>query len=194
MTVSEFKVKLPENLVLDFSSDPLAPFDKLLRKANDSTWPLYPELSRCLASLPAEDIEAAYADNTFAFLYGKNEASRASGSSNIFWSKRRRAGASMSWRPRRRRQRHHCPIRRIACATHKWMARAWFDWLISNTTMRHWRRTDSASPSVPRPRARIRPTGFSDRFTIRASPITSASALTRFFGVRPIRSRRRCTR
>ena len=73
MTVSEFKVELPENLVLDFSSDPLAPFDKILRKANDSDWYLHPELSRCLASLPAEDIEAAYADNTFAFLYGKNE-------------------------------------------------------------------------------------------------------------------------
>lgn len=46
---------------------------EFLRKANDSAWPLHPELSRCLASLPAEGIESPYADNTLVGLYGKNE-------------------------------------------------------------------------------------------------------------------------
>lgn len=73
MKFSELKVELPENLVLDFASDPVAPFDKLLKKASDSAWSLYPDLSRCLASLRTEHIEAAYADNTFIGLYGKNE-------------------------------------------------------------------------------------------------------------------------
>jgi hypothetical protein len=73
MIFSELDAELPENLVLDFASDPLAPFDKLLKKASDSKWPLYPDLCRCLASLRTEDIEAAYADDTFIGLYGKNE-------------------------------------------------------------------------------------------------------------------------
>jgi hypothetical protein len=73
MRFSELRVELPEKLVLDFASDPLAPFDKLLKKASDSAWPLYPDLSRCLASLHTNDIEIAYADNTFIGLYGKNE-------------------------------------------------------------------------------------------------------------------------
>jgi hypothetical protein len=73
MRFLELKAELPENLILDFASDPLAPFDRMLKNASDSTWPLYPELSRCLASLRTEDIEAAYADDTFLGLYGKNE-------------------------------------------------------------------------------------------------------------------------
>jgi len=36
MTLSELKVESPENLVLDFASDPVAPFDKLLKKSIDS--------------------------------------------------------------------------------------------------------------------------------------------------------------
>ena len=73
MLCTGFKFELPEDLVRDFASDPLAPFDKLLRKASDPAWPLYPELSECLASVPPEMIEATYADNTFAGLYGKSE-------------------------------------------------------------------------------------------------------------------------
>lgn len=73
MQITELKIELPEALVRDFASDPLAPFDNLLRKSNDSAWPLYPEITRCLASLPAEAIQAAYADRTFLGLYGQNE-------------------------------------------------------------------------------------------------------------------------
>jgi hypothetical protein len=59
--------------VLDFASDPLAPFDKVLKKAGDPTWPLYTELDGYLASLPTEAVDAAFEDKTFVALYGKND-------------------------------------------------------------------------------------------------------------------------
>ncbi len=71
MRYAGLNVKLPEGLVRDFASDPLAPCDKLLTKAGDATWPLYPELSECLASVPPEAIDAAFADRSFVGLYGK---------------------------------------------------------------------------------------------------------------------------
>lgn len=64
---------LPEALVQDFASDPLAPFDKLLKKSGDSSWPLYAELEELLGSLPPDAIEATYADTTFIALYGKSD-------------------------------------------------------------------------------------------------------------------------
>ena len=67
------KVGLPDGLVRDFASDPLASFDKLLIKANDSAWPLYPELSECLESLPYEAVQVVYADKNFVGLYGTSE-------------------------------------------------------------------------------------------------------------------------
>ena len=73
MRYTALNVELPEGLVDDFASDPLAPYDKLLTKATDSTWPLYPELSDCLASVPPEAIDAAFADQTFVGLYGKTD-------------------------------------------------------------------------------------------------------------------------
>jgi hypothetical protein len=73
MRFDGLKVKLPEDLVRDFASDPLAPFDRLLKKASDSAWLLYTELSECLGSVPPEAIEAVYEDRTFVGLYGKTE-------------------------------------------------------------------------------------------------------------------------
>jgi hypothetical protein len=73
MRYAGLNVELPERLVHDFASDPLAPFDKLLTKAHDSSWPLYPELSDCLARVPPEGIRAAFTDRTFVALYGKAE-------------------------------------------------------------------------------------------------------------------------
>jgi hypothetical protein len=73
MQFTGFGVQLPEDLVRDFASDPLASLDKLLRKANDPGWSLYPDLSRFLSSLPIEAVEAAFEDRTFVALYGKDE-------------------------------------------------------------------------------------------------------------------------
>ncbi len=73
MQFNGIRVKLPEDLVRDFASDPLAPFDKLLKNSNESTWSLYPDLSRLLSSLPTKAVEAAFQDPTFLALHGKNE-------------------------------------------------------------------------------------------------------------------------
>ena len=70
---AELRAGIPEALVQDFASDPLAPFDKILNKAGDPTWPLYPELNGYLAGLPAEAVDAAFEDKTFVTLYGKSD-------------------------------------------------------------------------------------------------------------------------
>jgi hypothetical protein len=67
------RTDLPEALVRDFVSDPLAPFDKLLKKSGDPAWTLYADLEGFLARLPPEAVEEAYADTTFVFLYGKSD-------------------------------------------------------------------------------------------------------------------------
>lgn len=63
---------VPETLLSDFVSDPMQ-CDKVLIKSNDRSWPLYSDLSRLLESLGPEALETAYADSTFAGLYGRNE-------------------------------------------------------------------------------------------------------------------------
>ena len=73
MQFTGLRAKLPKALICDFASDPLAPFDKLLHKSNDPSWPLHSELEGFLESLPPEAIEEAYADTTFVGLYGKSE-------------------------------------------------------------------------------------------------------------------------
>ena len=73
MQFAELRAAIPEALVQDFASDPLAPFDKVLKKAGDPTWPLYTELNGYLASLPTEAVDAAFENKTFVALYGKND-------------------------------------------------------------------------------------------------------------------------
>jgi hypothetical protein len=73
MRFTGLRAELPEALICDFASDPLAPFDKLLKKSNDPSWPLHSELAGFLESLPPEAIEGAYADTTFVGLYGKSD-------------------------------------------------------------------------------------------------------------------------
>lgn len=73
MSVDELTIELPEALILDFASDPLAPFNELPLKAGDSSWHLHSELAKCLAGIPAEALESAYSDSSFSGLYGKNE-------------------------------------------------------------------------------------------------------------------------
>jgi hypothetical protein len=68
MQFNGIRVQLPEGLVRDFASDPLAPFDKLLRKSNEPAWSLYPELSWFLSNLPTEAVDAAFQDPTFIAL------------------------------------------------------------------------------------------------------------------------------
>lgn len=63
---------IPEALLADFASDPIQ-HDKVLRKSNDPSWPLYLELTRFLESFGPEALEETYADNIFTALYGKNE-------------------------------------------------------------------------------------------------------------------------
>lgn len=73
MLCTDIRIDAPEVLIKDFASDPESPYEKVLKKLNDPSWPLYPQLCEFLESLPAEAVEAAYADNTFVFIYGKNE-------------------------------------------------------------------------------------------------------------------------
>jgi hypothetical protein len=73
MHSAEIGATVPEDLFRDYASDPLAPFDKLLRKANDSTWPLSNSLSALMSQFSTEAIEAVFQDSTFKFLYGSDE-------------------------------------------------------------------------------------------------------------------------
>jgi hypothetical protein len=63
---------IPEAIVNDYAADPLQ-HDKVLRNSNDPSWPLHSELTRFLASLGPEVLEAMYADKILMALYGKNE-------------------------------------------------------------------------------------------------------------------------
>jgi len=65
--------EVPDALILDFASDPQSPYEKVLKKLNDPTWPLRRQLSQFVDGLPMEAVDAALADKTFAFLYGKDE-------------------------------------------------------------------------------------------------------------------------
>jgi hypothetical protein len=67
------KIDIPQVLVDDFASDPLSQYEKVLKKINDSSWPLHSELTRFLRSLDSETIQSAYADSSFVGLYGENE-------------------------------------------------------------------------------------------------------------------------
>jgi hypothetical protein len=73
MTLTGLSVEIPEALIHDFASDPLAPFDKLLKKCSEQSWPLHSELSEFLKSLQPQAIEKAYEDATFVGLYGKSD-------------------------------------------------------------------------------------------------------------------------
>jgi hypothetical protein len=73
MQYTELKVDVPEALVADFASDPLSPYEKVLRKSKDPSWPLYEQLCQFLEDLPPEAIEAAYADSVFVRLHGRDE-------------------------------------------------------------------------------------------------------------------------
>lgn len=64
---------VPKALILDFASDPESPYEKVMKKLNDPTWPLHKELSEFVDGLPTKAVDAALADKTFAFLYGRNE-------------------------------------------------------------------------------------------------------------------------
>lgn len=52
---------------------PLSQYEKVLKKLDDSSWPLHSELAGFLRSLDSETIQSAYADSTFVGLYGENE-------------------------------------------------------------------------------------------------------------------------
>jgi hypothetical protein len=39
------KMDIPQILVADFASDPLSQYEKVLKKINDSSWPLHSELT-----------------------------------------------------------------------------------------------------------------------------------------------------
>jgi hypothetical protein len=67
------KMDIPLVLVADFASDPLSQYEKVLKKLDDSSWPLHSELAGFLRSLDTETIQSAYADSTFVGLYGENE-------------------------------------------------------------------------------------------------------------------------
>lgn len=73
MLCTGIRVDVPEALIIDFASDPLSANDKVLKKLNDTSWPLHSQLSELLNGLPPEAVEAAYADNIFVRIYGRNE-------------------------------------------------------------------------------------------------------------------------
>ena len=73
MQFSELRAALPEALVRDFASDPLAPFDKLLKKSGDAAWSLFAQMEQLLGRLPPEAIDQAFVDASFVALYGKND-------------------------------------------------------------------------------------------------------------------------
>ena len=149
---------LPEALVQDFASDPLAPFDKLLKKSGDSSWPLYAELEELLGSLPPDAIEATYADTTFIALYGKSDRL-----ARVWMAERllieesaRRRLESITALPSRE---NIMPYAADCLRTIEVDGEGMFDWLISPTITRPWRETSSASPSAARRIAPTLPTG-----------------------------------
>src|SRR5450631_1786856 len=73
MSCAAPRIEVPQSLVTDFASDPLSQYEKVLKKINDSSWPLHSELAGFLRSLDSETIQSAYADSAFVGLYGKNE-------------------------------------------------------------------------------------------------------------------------
>jgi hypothetical protein len=73
MDLFALNLKIPEELVADFASDPLSQWDKVLNCSDDATWPLYRTLRDFIEELPRPAIEWAYSDETFLGLYGRNE-------------------------------------------------------------------------------------------------------------------------
>jgi hypothetical protein len=73
MLCANICVEVPDALILDFASDPESPYEKVLKKLSDPSWPLHTLLCEFVNNLPAEAVDAALADETFTLLYGKNE-------------------------------------------------------------------------------------------------------------------------
>lgn len=73
MNSLELDLAIPEELIADFASDPLSPWDKVLFRADDPGWPLQRVLRAFIDALPRSAIDWAYADENFVGLYGLNE-------------------------------------------------------------------------------------------------------------------------
>lgn len=66
-------VKIPEELVADFASDPLSQYNKIIQGSTDASWPLHPLLKEFLDDLPEEAVDMAFADENFIGIYGRSE-------------------------------------------------------------------------------------------------------------------------
>jgi hypothetical protein len=73
MDRTKLDIDIPEALVADFAADPLSPYDKVLMRSGDESWPLHGELNSFLDNIPYSAVEAAYLDNVFVGIYGRNE-------------------------------------------------------------------------------------------------------------------------
>lgn len=73
MNSLELGIKVPNELVTDFASDPLSQYDKVLQRSEDTSWPLHPLLKKLVDDLPEEAISMAFADENFIGIYGRNE-------------------------------------------------------------------------------------------------------------------------
>ena len=56
-----------------FASDPESPYEKALKKLDDTAWPLHAQLTQFLECLSIEAVETAGADKIFARIYGADE-------------------------------------------------------------------------------------------------------------------------
>jgi hypothetical protein len=70
MLCPEIGIEVPEDLIIDFASDPESAYEKALKKLDDAAWPLHAQLRQFVEGLPAEAVEAARADKAFTMIYG----------------------------------------------------------------------------------------------------------------------------
>ena len=73
MNLFALSLTIPEELVADFASDPLSPYDKVLLRLDDPAWPLCNALRNFIDALPEPAIKWAYSDEVFLGIYGRNE-------------------------------------------------------------------------------------------------------------------------
>jgi hypothetical protein len=73
MNLQSLEIAVPEELLADFASDPLSPWDGVLHRSNDTSWPLHGALSSFLRGLPQSAVDSSYSDKVFLSLYGRSE-------------------------------------------------------------------------------------------------------------------------
>jgi len=73
MLCPEIGIEVPDGLVADFARDPASPYEKVLKKLDDTAWPLHAPLLQFVESLSVEAVKAARADHAFAMIYGTDK-------------------------------------------------------------------------------------------------------------------------